>query len=1069
MKVTPERIRPILLICALAFYSVCSAQKPVIQQVDRVKGANGEIVTLTGTFNGDASNLAVTFGAMRGVVQFASEQLLEVAVPSGATYDNIVVSDVTTGMSDETAFPFLYSFGGSHGITAADLEGQPDFDAESGLYDMCMCDFDQDGRTDVATANDGSNNVTVLRNTTATPGLGTIGFTRIQFLIGTRSIHARCGDLNGDGKPDLVISEGGPAGDRLFIFRNTSTGPGVVTFSIQSITLTGKKVKRVDIADLDNDGKPELIVTNQTGNNVTVLVNQSTTGAVAFSPTYITLLIPDIASTDGLAVEDLNGDGLPDIVTSQFLTQTSNLFILRNTSIPGNVSFVFDQILTISGTVVNIRVGDLDGDGKPDIAATQLISNSLTLFRNQTSGAIAFAAPTSFATSTRPWGLDFGDIDGDGKPDIIVGSLDKSVTILNNNSSSGTFSFSTLVHPVTYINRHVGVGDVDGDGKPDIAFTSVDDNGNNILASKISILRNRSCLVPAIDPAGPITICAGFPLKLTTPENKGVSYEWKNGASTVANGLNAFFDVTASGSYTVIATGEGGACSETSNTVVVTVDPGTTSGTAVPTNDGPVCLGSTLSLSVNNVSATSYSWSGPAGYVGSGLNPAPIANFQQVNAGRYYLDVIVNGCIAQQASTVVEVISVPDFQITYTGSDVICPPDTKTLTLVPNDPDFTYQWAERTTGNISGATGSTLPVTASGEYFVKAQYTANPSCATLETDDATITFTTPPVADFVAPGTACTSQVINFENQSTGDASLTRFYEWNFGNSQTSTLENPTFQYTAASTYTITLKVTYNSGACEDVTSKSITIQSAPSVSVTTPGSDFSLCPDESLQLGVNGTFSSYLWSTGATTPTIDVTQPGNYSVDVTTATCIITAAVNVAELDAPNIVVVADPVEVNEGESSQLAATGLATYLWDPAATLSDPASPNPIATPTATTVYTVQGAGSSGCPGLATVEVRVKGDLIANKLGPGKFISPNNGDNINNVWLVDRILDYPQCAVNIYDDKGVKVYDAKPYNNDWDGTFNGRHLPDGVYYYVIRCDGEESTPRVGSITILR
>ena len=69
----------------------------------------------------------------------------------------------------------------------------------------------------------------------------------------------------------------------------------------------------------------------------------------------------------------------------------------------------------------------------------------------------------------------------------------------------------------------------------------------------------------------------------------------------------------------------------------------------------------------------------------------------------------------------------------------------------------------------------------------------------------------------------------------------------------------------------------------------------------------------------------------------------------------------------------------------------------------------------------------------------------------------------------MVENILNYPQCSVTIYDDKGVRVYDAKPYNNDWDGTFRGKQLPDGVYYYIIRCDGEENNPRSGSITVLR
>ncbi len=784
----------------------------------------------------------------------------------------------------------------------------------------------------------------------------------------------------------------------------------------------------------------------------------------------MTLTVPGAASTDGLAVEDVNADGLPDIITSQFLTQTSNIFILRNTSLPGNVSFTMDQTLSISGTVVNVKVGDLDGDAKPDIAATQLIgSGTMSIFRNQTAGAISFAAPQTFATDVRPWGLDFGDIDGDGLTDIVVSSLEKSVTVMNNESTPGNLDFSRLVQPTTYINRHVGIGDVDGDAKPDIVFTSVDDNNNNILASKISVIRNKSCLVPKIDPAGPITICSGFPLQLNTMASAGANYEWKNGGASVASGVDAFYNVAASGTYSVIATSEGGTCSEVSNTVSVTVDPGSTSGIAAPVNDGPVCPGSTLSLSVNDVSATAYNWTGPNGYTGSGLNPAPIPNFQTVNAGRYYLDVIVNGCIAQQASTVVDMISVPDFQITYAGSDVICPPDTKTLTLVPNDPDFTYQWSERTTGDIGGATGTSVSVSASGKYFVKAKYTPNPACVAIETQDAVITFSAPPVASFTAPATACTSQVIDFTNQSTGAASQTLFYQWNFGDSQTSTAQNPTYQYTTANTYTVTLKVTYNNGACEAQTTQNIAIQTAPTVAITSATGDFELCTGDTLQLGVNGTFPSYQWSTGETSPTIDIVLPGNYSVDVTSGTCIISAAITVDELEGPVVTVTADPPQVTEGQSSQLTASGLDVYLWDPAATLNDPTLPNPLATPVGTTVYTVQGTDSNGCPGSATIEVSVKGDLIVNKLGPSKFISPDNGDAINNYWLVDKILDYPQCSVTIYDDKGIKVYDAKPYNNDWDGTFNGKQLPDGVYYFVIRCDGEENTPRTGSITVLR
>ena len=149
--------------------TLCFSQKPAIRQVDKVAGSNGEVVTLQGTFINDPTLMQVSFGASRGTIQFLSDQLIEVMVPSGATYDNIVVTDKTSGLSARSDAPFLLSFGGNHGVTAGSLEGQIDFNSESGLYDFCTCDFDGDGRTDIATSNDGANTLDVLANTTALP------------------------------------------------------------------------------------------------------------------------------------------------------------------------------------------------------------------------------------------------------------------------------------------------------------------------------------------------------------------------------------------------------------------------------------------------------------------------------------------------------------------------------------------------------------------------------------------------------------------------------------------------------------------------------------------------------------------------------------------------------------------------------------------------------------------------------------------------------------------------------------------------------------------------------------
>ncbi|MEJ2004360.1 MAG: gliding motility-associated C-terminal domain-containing protein [Cyclobacteriaceae bacterium] len=96
------------------------------------------------------------------------------------------------------------------------------------------------------------------------------------------------------------------------------------------------------------------------------------------------------------------------------------------------------------------------------------------------------------------------------------------------------------------------------------------------------------------------------------------------------------------------------------------------------------------------------------------------------------------------------------------------------------------------------------------------------------------------------------------------------------------------------------------------------------------------------------------------------------------------------------------------------------------------------------------------------------MSGDLIGNNLRPKNFFSPNEGDMINATWEIAGILDYPECAVEIYDQTGNRLFEAMPYQNNWDGTSGGKMLPDGAYYYIIRCNGNEIV-KSGTVTLLR
>jgi gliding motility-associated-like protein len=349
---------------------------------------------------------------------------------------------------------------------------------------------------------------------------------------------------------------------------------------------------------------------------------------------------------------------------------------------------------------------------------------------------------------------------------------------------------------------------------------------------------------------------------------------------------------------------------------------------------------------------------------------------------------------------------------------------------------------------------------------------SNAGCgAPVTTDPVNVKITNSPSASFTAPANACAGQNVEFKSTTSNlDPATTAFYKWNFGDAKSSIEKDPKHIYTGAGSFSVTLTVSYANNACANTSPAAPIIITTPSMSVaiTTPGNKTEMCEGETLILQATAGFDTYTWSTGATTSSIEVSEAGNYSVEATGSGCTLTASKEISVIDAPFVTIVATPEKINEGETAQLTATGLDTYTWEPAESLSDPTAPNPVAQPPSTTIYTVTGIGTNGCKGTGTFTLQVTGEPIVNKLNPHNFFSPNN-DGSNEQWQVDNILTYTQCGIVIYDEKGVKVFDAKPYHNDWNGTFNGKALPDGVYFYIIRCDGEEGTPRAGSITVLR
>lgn len=1065
------------------------AQKPEVIAISKRRASTEETITLVGSgFGTNAANIVVNFGAVRGQVTSIANTLLEVTVPAGATHQPVSVTDLTSGLTGYSSKPFSLKFNGATPYNAT-FGTQVNFDGGAGLYDICLCDFDNDMKTDVIAANRTSTSVTLLRNTTATPG-GTVSFARTTIPIFAPSLHVTCGDLNGDGKKDVVIID--DLSTKVIFFRNTSPGPGTITFAQTSISITNHTDNVMpEIVDLDRDGKPEVVISDQTpkgaNGQFSILRNLSTTSALVFD-TPLEIKVPGISSDDIVAA-DLNGDQLPEIITNQYQLATSNLYIFENQSTPGSLAFAAPQTLAIGGTVKRIHVSDLDGDDNPDIAVTQLTVASISIFRNTSSGGtISFASAVPVSTDFTPWGLDMADVDGDGKTDIVTASnTSKNLTLLQNSSTPGSLSFVRHSLATTFNNRGVRIGDMDGDSKPDIVFT---DDGSAVTPAipKISVLRNTHCVKPVITPEeATLSLCSSkLPFQLNATMSRGSSYQWiKDGSPHGSCTLNQnTLNITDAGVYQVKILQEGSSCgnesgcAQASEPITITTAAVAMPGDPTPTANGPsndpVCAGSTLQLALTDVGGgAQYQWRGPNGFTAVGTSPT-LPNFQPENSGRYYVDVVIGTCIARTESVVVESIEIPSFQISTTGADILCfNGDDKTLSVVPALGGFNYEWYKDGTLLVAGPT--TYNVTAvpasSGSYKVRATYSG---CTTVETPAKEIYVSTivPTAAFNVSPGTtACANQEITFTNQSTFDNNLTPVYLWTFGDGNTSTETSPTHIYATDGSFNYSLQVSYKDNTCPSTLSGSISITPAPAVSITNPDNTFEICEGESLILQASGTFTDYVWSTGETTASIEVDKEGNYSLRVTSGSCQLTAYRTVTLKPAPLILVTASAVKINEGETTQLSASGVNSYLWEPAELVDNVSSASPVAGPlTQTTTFTVTGSDGGDCEGRATITIQVLGEAIVNKLKPGNFFSPDGqGTPESEFWQVENILDYPQCRVTIYDDKGVKVFDSKPYLNEWDGTFNGKKLPDGVYFYIIRCEGEESSPRSGSITILR
>ena len=178
----------------------------------------------------------------------------------------------------------------------------------------------------------------------------------------------------------------------------------------------------------------------------------------------------------GVAIGDLNGDGNPDLATPNGSDNTVSV-LLGN----GNGTFGTKTDFAAPTDPFGIVIADLNGDAKPDLAASSRDTNQVSVLLGNGNGT--FGAATHYPTGVQPSFVAAGDLNGDGKPDLVTADAGAAkVSVLLGNGDG------TLQPPVDYAvdtnpYASVAIGDLNGDGKPDLVASNHDGNGGRGSAS----------------------------------------------------------------------------------------------------------------------------------------------------------------------------------------------------------------------------------------------------------------------------------------------------------------------------------------------------------------------------------------------------------------------------------------------------------------------------------------------------------------------------------------------------------------------------------------------------------
>ncbi len=483
-------------------YTWPQSEKPYITDVTPSSGKPLTSVTISGSdFGSTINENEVYFGGVRGNITHAASTQLAVQVPVGARFGPITITNLTTGYSTKTITNFnpLYDNNGDAGgkIIPAAMDYKLDIPTEGKSESVKMGDIDGDGKNDLVVTSGG---VEIYRNLGVTGDITLASFApKVELEYGSR--ESVLADFNGDGKLDIAVIHN-TGSSAIAVYRNIST-PGTISFEPAQLFPTLNYTSHgLHAADIDGDGLLDLLATHSSSGispYLYILQNTSGIGFVDFSWGK-SFTAPAFSAATNLTTADLDKDGKVEVLVISGFRNTIHVF--PNRSFVGNMRLEEPFVIDSPGSVYGLTTADLDKDGKLDLVWKGSTPNDIIIRKNNYSSGDLSAADFSteiILTSAlhHYGGICIADINADNKPDIIA--TDSGVLgIFQNIGTDGELSHASFIEAVLYEGGNSiyplnpAVGDLDGDAKPDVvlAFTN---------SAKLSIYRNECFPAPRID------------------------------------------------------------------------------------------------------------------------------------------------------------------------------------------------------------------------------------------------------------------------------------------------------------------------------------------------------------------------------------------------------------------------------------------------------------------------------------------------------------------------------------------------------------------------------------------